>query len=181
MTRHLIFILLVAILAIGVTQFGSHQGEEGIRASLLGAVHAAQSEIRVFIDWRAGIPLTIKGVTIIARVAETEEEQGEGLGGIWRLSDDKGMLYVYPRPDFYTHNMKDMRFPLDIIWIGKNKTIVDVIENVQPDSYPDYAFVNDFLAQYVLEISAGFFEKHKLKLGDLVEFSLEGLERSVVQ
>ncbi|MBI3019916.1 MAG: DUF192 domain-containing protein, partial [Parcubacteria group bacterium] len=150
------------------------RGEEGFRASLLGAVGAAQSEIRVFIDWRDGVPLTIKGTTIITRIAETKEEQGEGLGGIWRLPKNKGMLYVYPRPSFYTHNMKDMRFPLDIIWIGKDKTIVDVIENVQTDSYPEYMFVNDFLAQYVLEVNAGFFERHNLKLGDPVEFSLAG-------
>ncbi len=172
MTRHLIFILLVAGIAVGVTQFGSLRGEEGFRASLLGAVSAARSEVRIFTDWRAGIPLTIKGATINARVAKTAEEQGKGLGGLRRLPKNKGMLYVYPRPDFYTHNMKDMLFPLDIIWIGKDKTIVDVITDVQPDSYPDSAFVNDFLAEYVLEVNAGFFERHKLNLGDPVEFSL---------
>ncbi|MBI3019727.1 MAG: hypothetical protein HYY60_00155, partial [Parcubacteria group bacterium] len=63
MTRHLIFILLVAGLAVGATQFGSLRGEEGIRASLLGAVGAAQSEFRSFIDWRRGTPLTIKDTT----------------------------------------------------------------------------------------------------------------------
>ena len=180
MVRHLIFILLVAILAAGVTQFGAFRGEEGLRASLMSAVGATQSEIRVFIGWWTGIPLTIKDAAVIARVAETEEEQGEGLSGIRRIPKNKGMLYVYPRPDFYTHNMKDMHFPLDIIWIGKDKTVVDVIENVQPGSYPEYMFVNDFLAQYVLEIPAGFFDAHKLKIGDPVEFSLEGIEGPVL-
>jgi uncharacterized protein len=69
--------------------------------------------------------------------------------------------------------MKDMRFPVDIIWINKKKEIVDVMKNAEPDSYPEFAFINDFPAMYVLEVNAGFFDKHNLELRELVEFSLE--------
>ena len=117
-----------------------------------------------------GIPMTIDGKTIIVSVAETAEERSTGLGEWKCLGKNEGMLYAYASPDFYAHNMKDMLFPLDIIWIDNDKKIVDVIRSVVPESYPSDMFINDFLAQYVLEVNAGFFDKNKLKLGNTVDF-----------
>src|SRR3989344_9294290 len=158
MARHLIFIILVAGLAVGVTQFGYLQEKteadrflSGVAATLYDVFSPPPS---LFTEEERGTPMTLRsGATITVRLLRTPEEQGVGIGGIARLRKDEGALYIYPRPDFYAHNMKGMLFPLDIVWIGKNKTIVDVITDVQPDSYPDYMFVNDFLAHYVLEVN----------------------------
>lgn len=172
-SRRYLPVLVAIFLAVAATGVFFSRGETGIRASLSAAVGAALGDVRVFLDWRAGIPFIVRGKTIIVRVARTDEEHSKGLGGIRRLSGDKGLLYVYPYESFYTHSMKDMLFPLDIIWIDADKKIVDVITDVLPDTYPDYMFVNDYLAQYVLEIPAGFFKKHGLELGDAVEFEIE--------
>ena len=166
--------LLAALLfALGGTWFLFSGEASASRAYLLGAVNLVQSDLGVLVGWWSGTPFSVKGATVTVRVADTPEEQSVGLGGIRRLSEDKGMLYVYPLASFYTHSMKGMLFPLDIIWISADKKIADVITNVAPSTYPEYQFVNDFFAQYVLEIPAGFFEKHKLKLGDQVAFELE--------
>lgn len=178
MIRHFVFIFLVVALAVAVTQFGSLQLETSVErffpesvAVLYDAWVPPPSLFTFFGD--QGIPLTIGGAAITVRLADTPEEQSVGLGGLRRIREDEGLLYVYPRPDFYTHSMKNMRFPLDIIWIGSDKKIVDFITDVLPDTYPEFMFVNDFLAQYVLEIPAGFFDAHKLKLGDGAEFEIE--------
>ncbi len=122
--------------------------------------------------WR--IPLKIGDTAIRVEVADTNEERSAGLGGRESLGAMEGMLFVFDRPDFYVFWMKDMLFPLDIIWINKDKKIVDVITNLKTETYPDFQYVNDFLATYVLEVNAGFFDEYGLKLGDIVEFELEG-------
>lgn len=177
MIRHFVFIFLVVAFAVAVTQFGSLRLEASAERFLPEAALAFYDTWipppPLFTFKNPGMPIVIGGAAIFVRLAGTPEEQSVGLGGLRRVREDEGMLYLYPRPDFYTHSMKDMRFPLDIIWIDTDKKIVDVITNVLPDTYPDYAYVNDFLAQYVLEIRAGFFDAHKLKIGDVVEFEIE--------
>lgn len=122
------------------------------------------------------IPLRVNGAEILVEVADTDEKRGVGLGDRETLGENEGMLFVFEKNSFYTFWMKDMLFPMDIIWINKDKKIVDVITNVQTDTYPDFQYINDFLAQYVLEVNAGFFDKYGLRLGDTMEFSLEEAE-----
>lgn len=124
------------------------------------------------------IPLRINDTEIRVEVADTDEKRSAGLGMREQLGADEGMLFVFDKNSFYTFWMKDMLFPLDIIWINKDKKIADVITNVQMDTYPDFQYINDFLAQYVLEVNAGFFDAHGLKLGDTVKFEVEGSQES---
>ena len=152
-------------------------GAAAPRASLLGVANLAVGGFRsppsLFSLFHRGTLVTVGETTMRMRVARTQEEHAKGLSGIPALRKDEGMLYVYPLPHFYVHSMKDMLFPLDIIWIGKDKKIVDFITDVPPESYPEYSYVNDFLAQYVLEVNAGVFNDAILKLGDGVEFSFK--------
>ena len=108
--------------------------------------------------------------TINVEIARTEAEREQGFSGREELGENDGMLFVFEKRDFYAFWMKDMLFPIDIIWIDKDGTMVDVMENVQPDTYPEFKFISDFLAQYVIEVNAGFFDKHNIKLGDAVDF-----------
>ena len=60
--------------------------------------------------------------------------------------------------------MKEMNFPLDIIWLDSEQKIIDIRSNLQPDSYPK-TFSPNQPAQYVLEVPAGFAQNHNLNLG----------------
>ena len=67
--------------------------------------------------------------------------------------------------------MKDMEFPLDIIWI-KDDTVVGFIEDVQVmDSAGEISRVKSPEAvNKVLEIGSGFSAKVGLKIGEKVEY-----------
>lgn len=75
--------------------------------------------------------------------------------------------------------MPDMRFPLDIVWIGSDCSVADVTLNALS---PEPGQANNDLplyspkspAQYVLEINAGEADAKGIKEGVGVEF-LEGL------
>ena len=63
--------------------------------------------------------------------------------------------------------MKDMLFPIDIIWIGESGQVIGVTERVKPDSFPQ-TYQPPAPVLYVLEVQNGWAERHKIKIGDLV-------------
>lgn len=96
--------------------------------------------------------MTPANISIPIEVADTPAEQEQGLSG--RMSLDGGMLFVFQSPDRYGFWMKDMAFPIDIVWMDAERRVIAVDANVSPDSYPKtYYPPSD--AMYVLELNAG--------------------------
>ena len=108
--------------------------------------------------------------TFTMDVADTEVTQSQGLSGRSELLENGGMIFIFQNPDKYGFWMKDMLFPIDIIWIDQNFKIIHVEKSLLPSSYPK-VFTPESLALYVLEIKAGEWEKLNLKIGDRVEFT----------
>lgn len=111
----------------------------------------------------------IAGKTLKVDLALTSEAKEKGLSGKEKLKEDESMLFVFNHTGQYSFWMKDMNFPIDIIWIDENFRVVYIKENAQPESYPE-AFVSNKGARYVLEVFSSFSEKNNLKEGDKVEF-----------
>lgn len=117
--------------------------------------------------------IEIAGKTILITVADTEEERMRGLSGKERLHENEGMLFVFTSESRYGFWMKDMRFPIDIIWLSVDGTIVDMHADLSPSTYPEI-FRPREPVRYVLELPAGFAELNSLETGDRIE-----LERRV--
>jgi len=114
------------------------------------------------------------GETIIAELAETEEERSRGLMFRNSINDDQGMLFVFEQEGLYSFWMKNMNIAIDILWLDRQKRIVHLEHNVPPckkEPCPTYAPLR-VPAKYVLELKAGSIEKRKLKLNDRIEFIL---------
>ncbi len=108
-------------------------------------------------------------VALIADVADTPETQAQGLSGRDSMDDGAGMLFVFQQPGLYAFWMKDMHFPLDFIWINENYQIIDITKNIPPESYPQ-TYQPSSPAKYVIEVSAGWTDKHSVNLGDDVSW-----------
>jgi len=102
-------------------------------------------------------------------LARTQAEQEKGLSGREALRENEGMLFIFPKSQRNYFWMKDMNFPIDIIWIDKDFKIIFIKKNAEPSSYPN-SFGPSVDNRYVLEVLAGFSEKNNLKIGDRVEF-----------
>lgn len=101
--------------------------------------------------------------------AITPAERSQGLSGRSGLPENTGMLFVFEKPAIYKFWMKDMKFPLDIIWLDESKRVVFIEKNVSPESYPNYFAPTDD-SKYVLEINAGQSDKYGIKVGDIAVF-----------
>ena len=114
--------------------------------------------------------ISIGGTMVKAKVADTLAKITKGLGGVKALKEGEGMIFLSSAPESSGFWMKDMFINIDIIWIGRNLTVVDIKKDASPDSFPE-VFYPRVPALYVLEVPAGFSEKFGVKTGSEVVFS----------
>lgn len=105
-----------------------------------------------------------------AELADTSASRALGLSGRTKMGDDEGLLFAFDKPGRYGFWMKDMNFPLDIIWINENGIVVSLERDVATSSYPQ-TFMNQPDASYVLEVNAGMAKKFGLYLGSKVKMT----------
>ena len=119
--------------------------------------------------------VTLGGASFRMELAVTPDQRAQGLSGRANLAIGTGMLFVYKNevsPPFW---MKEMRFPLDIVWIDARCRVADITHDVPPPA-PDQAlgdlptYAPSVPVQYVLEINAGEAMAAGLRRGDPVEF-----------
>lgn len=113
--------------------------------------------------------------TINARLATTEIQREQGLSGTPVLEPNEGMLFVFDRNAKWPIWMKDMKYPIDIIWIDKNKRVVWIERNVTPTTYPK-SFKPLTESRYVLEVAAGSAQQYGIRPSTTLQFDLEGKE-----
>ena len=89
-----------------------------------------------------------------------------------RLAPHEGMFFIFERDTRHGIWMKNMKFPIDILWIDRNKIIVGIKKNAPACGAPCPTYSAYHSAQYVLEVNAGFVDTNQIKVGDPVEFSL---------
>jgi uncharacterized membrane protein (UPF0127 family) len=103
-------------------------------------------------------------IDIPVSIADTDEEREEGLSNTDFLDKNTGKFFIFDTADQYGFWMKDMNYSLDLVWIDEDMTIVQVSQNISPDTYPN-VFYPSQKVKYVLEINAGEAEKNKLSTG----------------
>jgi len=113
------------------------------------------------------------GFTVTAELAITDEERQQGLMFRQDIGQNQAMLFIFEEEEIHSFWMKNMRFPIDIIWLDKDKRIIHIEPEVpacQQDPCPSYAPVRP--ARYVLELRSGCAKKQGLRLDDILEFVL---------
>jgi uncharacterized membrane protein (UPF0127 family) len=116
----------------------------------------------------------VDGTDIELILATTDEEKMKGLSERESLAEDSGMLFVFDRKDTFPFWMKNMRFPIDIIWLDDG-SVVHIAKNAQPpqEGTPDSSLTiyrSDSPANYVLELPAGKADEYKIEEGDKLTF-----------
>lgn len=116
---------------------------------------------------------TIDHHTFIIDIAKTSREQEIGLAKYVTLPKDHAMYFPFAYSDYYAFWMKNMHFPIDMLFIQNGK-IVTIYKNVpvpknnneQLPIYRPTAPVNA-----VLEINAGLAKTYGFRINDRVIIS----------
>jgi uncharacterized membrane protein (UPF0127 family) len=147
----------------------------GLVLLVLGLIGAAvyfvmEPQLRPHVTLRLG-----DGV-FLARVANTPDMREKGLGGTNGLREEEGMLFVFDTDDKWSMWMKDVKYPIDIVWLSSEKKVVYIVKNAPPESYPYENFMPKQDARYVVELPAGTVGKKIITIGKQAEFDENNIE-----
>jgi uncharacterized protein len=115
----------------------------------------------------------VGGALVRAEVAGDAASRNRGLAGRPALRDGQGMLFVYGDRTPRAFWMKEMRFPIDIVWIDRGR-VTGVERDVPvPDSgLPLYRSPGP--AGRALEVPAGWAARHGVRPGARVRTANAG-------
>jgi uncharacterized membrane protein (UPF0127 family) len=120
-------------------------------------------------DWRTYypvvVPIIIGSTTAVASIADSMPELIKGLSDTPYLPDTVVKLFAFGSGGKHAIWMKDMNYPLDIMWLDTSGKIVHIEEDVSPDSYPE-SFAPPTASLYVIEANAGFVASSSVSVGD---------------
>lgn len=118
-----------------------------------------------FILSRQSTKVLVNGGSFRVTVAKTEKEKQIGLSKTEGINENQGMLFVFDTPDYHSFWMKEMKFPIDIIYINGDK-VITVIENAKPPTDSGGSleiYQPEDKSDKVLEVSAGIAKKYNIK------------------
>lgn len=114
-------------------------------------------------SWVPETTLSINDTPLYVSVADTQAKRQQGLSDTLQIPKD-GMLFVFEDEQIPKFWMKDMHYPIDIVWIDKKGVVVGVEKNISPQTYPN-SFSPAVPVTYVLELSANRAEKLGINAG----------------
>lgn len=134
----------------------------GVTSSIVQSGRTTR-EVMVIVDTKI-YPVTVEE-------ARTDKEKRQGLMNREMLCENCGMIFFNNTDTTDGYWMKNCRIPLDIIFISKDKDIVDIKKSFQPCTQspcPVYRPSKSY--RYVLEVNGGWAETHGLTIRDVVSF-----------
>jgi uncharacterized membrane protein (UPF0127 family) len=111
------------------------------------------------------------GYKLTPLIADNDFEAQQGLSG---KENPTSMLFLFENKRIVPIWMKDMSFPIDIIWID-GQTIVGFETEVPIENPPVTIYRSTVQVDRVLEVPAGFTKEHNLAVGNQldIEFGKE--------
>jgi len=106
--------------------------------------------------------------SIAIEIADTPESQMKGLMGRSVLDDSNGMLFVFDRIEPQKFWMKNTPVSLDIIFIGGDGCILNIVESTTPMSNQRYRSSGP--VKYVVEVRAGFAKRFQLDTDTCIQW-----------
>lgn len=111
----------------------------------------------------------IGGQEIGASIAETPWQRYRGLSGVKEMCPDCGLLFLLPRSEQARFVMRNMEFPLDIVFISAGRVAAIAPSAAPEGARPRAIYESPGAVEMVLELNGGFCDKNNIKVDDLVE------------
>lgn len=124
----------------------------------------------IFVKSSGGVYVRFpNGARVEVEVVSDPMEISTGLMFRKNMGKNEGMLFSYSYDDYYTIWMKNMNFPIDIIWLGPDLKVVDIKRSAEPcRQEPCEVYQPAKPARYVLEVRADFTLENEVVIGDEV-------------
>ena len=102
---------------------------------------------------------------VSVRVADTLGERYTGLSDTESLGPDEGMLFVHGSEGEHAYVMRDMAFPIDIVFVGADREIT-AIHHAETEEPPLTRYSGT--GKWVLEVPYEWTTEHGVEVGDRI-------------
>ncbi|WP_299332611.1 DUF192 domain-containing protein [Haloplanus sp.] len=107
--------------------------------------------------------------TVDAWIADSYPKRYTGLSDTSALENGQGMLFVHDQEGTHAYVMREMAFPLDMVFIAANGTITTIHHAPLPSEDSDGGLTRySGRAKYVLEVPMGYTNETGVEVGDRV-------------
>jgi uncharacterized membrane protein (UPF0127 family) len=165
----LLIVVLCGIIAVSTlagcvtTQTGTPTNTNSVTTAASGS--SATTALKAPTTYRVTVGSTI----VYAEAADTFAEREMGLMNLTYLNEDAGMLFIFPTPQQQSFWMKNMRIPLDIVFITADNHVLEIYASVPPcTDDPCTLYTSSAPIQYALEVNSGFCARNGIESGDPV-------------
>lgn len=104
-------------------------------------------------------------------VADNNPSRARGLMYRRSIPENAGMLFIQETEEQQSFWMKNTYIPLDILFVNKEREIVTIHANTTP--LKEWNYSSTAPALYVVEVNAGFANRHGIRTGDRISFTLD--------
>ena len=148
----IIFVILIAVGFLGWAIFAKQKSPPSICG-----------------EYEQGL-VEIGGKSMEMDISDTDCKRELGLSDRKSLLDSSGMIFVFEKTGNYGFWMKEMNFPIDMVWVGSDLKIVGIENSIAPETFPK-VFGQKYFAKYVLELPSGFSEKNSITVGKEIKIT----------
>ncbi|WP_425498488.1 DUF192 domain-containing protein [Haloprofundus halobius] len=106
--------------------------------------------------------------TVDVRIADTYNKRYTGLSNTTSLDDGEGMLFIHDSEGEYSYVMRNMDFPLDIVFVDENGTITRIHHAPLDPADTSESQLTRYsgTGTYVLEVPMGYTNRTGVSEGD---------------
>jgi uncharacterized membrane protein (UPF0127 family) len=172
MSRAILTIAVIGVAIVVIFYLGKYSINNNFVPSLgdyVASTTPSQTDSATTTMVQEAILITAPKGIVYAYVSSTSQALATGLSGRTTLPSESGMLFIFPSAGVQGFWMKDMLFPIDMIWLDEAKTVVGVTSNVLPNSYPN-VFYPPTPIRYVLEVNSGKAKSFGIATGTTLTF-----------
>lgn len=101
-------------------------------------------------------------------IADNDAKRTQGLMYRDSMAENHAMLFVFAHEEERSFWMENTYIPLDIIYLNAKNQIITIQKNTVP--FSEDSIPSNGPAQYVVEVNAGFCDRHSVKPGDHIEW-----------
>lgn len=101
-------------------------------------------------------------------IADNNYERQLGLMNRKEMKENEGMLFIFDKLELQSFWMRNTLISLDIMFVDNQKKIVTIHKNTKILS--DNSYPSSQPSIYVVEVLAGFTDRHNIKVGDKIDW-----------
>jgi uncharacterized protein len=151
-----------------------------LQRSNIEPVRQTQSQSTTPLQTRSSVEFTKQGElrflnkknallsTADIEIADDEGKRMQGLMFRDSMAENRAMLFVFPDEAERSFWMKNTILSLDLVYVNAKNVIVSIQKNAVP--YSEDSLPSNGLAKYVVEVNAGFCDRHSIRPGDHIEW-----------